>query len=101
MLHNQKFSNLLFKYLGLKTPTWIDSAWGTLLEIFSFITENMSLLACDLCFDIGNPIMDNLEGQIPNFYVFQDTSHDEHCFASVLKDSFFSFPPLLRNTTET
>lgn len=49
--------------------------WGTLLEIFSFFLEDMSLLACDLCFDIGNPTMDNLEDQIPNFYVFQNTSH--------------------------
>lgn len=45
----------------------------------------MSLLACDLCFDIGNPIMDNLEGQTLNFYVFQNTSHVEHCSASVPK----------------
>lgn len=95
MLHNHKFRNLLFNYLGLKTLTWRKSAWGTLLEIFSFIKEDMSLLACDLCFDIGNPIMDNLEGQIPNFYVFQNASHVEHCFASVLKESFFSFLPLL------
>lgn len=80
--------------------TWIDSASGTLLEVFSFITEDMSLLACDLCFDIGNPIMDNLEGQTPNFYVFQDTSHVEHCSASVLKEFFFSFLPLLQNSTE-
>lgn len=45
----------------------------------------MKLLACDLCFDIANPIMDNVEGQILKFYVLQNTSHVEHCFASVLK----------------
>lgn len=93
MLHDHQFRNLLFNYLGLKTLTWTDSVCGTLLEIFSFITEDMSLLACDLCFDRGNPITDNSEGQILNFDVFQNTS--------VLKESFFSFLPfLLQNTTE-
>lgn len=32
-----------------------------------FFIEDMNLLACDLCFDIGNPIMDNLGGHIPAF----------------------------------
>lgn len=60
----------------------------------------MSLLACDLCFDIGNPIMDNLEGQTLNFYVFQNTSHVEHCSASVPKYFFSSFLLLLQNSTK-
>lgn len=88
MLHDRRFKNFLFNYLGSKTLTWVDSAWGALLEIFSFIIEDMSLLASDLCFDIGNSITDNSEGQTPNFYMFQNASRVEHSFASVLKESF-------------
>lgn len=58
----------------------------------------MNLLACDLCFDTGNPIMDNVGGHIPNFYGFQVASHVEHCLAPVPKKIFppsfpFSEPP--------
>lgn len=58
----------------------------------------MNLLSCDLCFDIGNPIMDNLGGHIPNFYGFQAASRVEHCLAPVPKEIFppsfpFSEPP--------
>lgn len=40
---------------------------GTPGKIPIFFIEDMNLLACDLCFDIGNPIMDNLGGHIPTF----------------------------------
>lgn len=61
----------------------------------------MSFLAGALCFDIGNPIADNSKGQIPDFRMFQNASHVEHPFTSLLKEFFF-FPlfPLLQKSYE-
>lgn len=60
----------------------------------------MSFLAGALCFDIGNPIADNSKGQIPDFRMFQNASHVEHPFTSLLKEFFFfpSFPCYKRAT---
>lgn len=73
--------------LGLKTLPWIDGGNSWKNSLFFFI-EDMNLLSCDLCFDIGNPIMDNLGGHIPNFYGFQAASRVEHCLAPVPKEIF-------------
>lgn len=57
----------------------------------------MSFLAGDLCFDLGNPSTDNSKGQIPDFCMFQNASHVQNPFASLLKESFF---PLLSLATK-
>lgn len=56
----------------------------------------MNLLACDLCFDIGNPIMDNLGGHIPTFMF----SRMLHVFSTAwlpFSKRFFLLPSLSMN----